>query len=44
MHRMELHVSATKTTTFSAAIAMGAAEDEIYEKDLQFLVMVVMAN
>jgi hypothetical protein len=33
-----------ETATFSAAIAMGAAEKKIDEQDLQFFMMVMMAN
>jgi hypothetical protein len=44
MDRKELLVAAIETATFSAAIAMGAAEKKVNEKDLQFLMMVMMAN
>jgi hypothetical protein len=41
---MELHVAAVKNTTFTAAIVIGAAENEKDEKDQQFLLVVQSSN
>jgi hypothetical protein len=40
MDRMELVVVTTETASLSAAIVMGAAEDEVDEIDLQLLIIV----
>jgi hypothetical protein len=44
MDRKELLVVATESATFSAAIAMEAAENKTDEKDLQFFMMVTVAK
>jgi hypothetical protein len=41
---MNITVADTETATFSAGIAMEAAENEINEKCVQFFIVVVKAN